>query len=97
MTSGVLAELAEWAPAGTTVVPLVDGCAQPLCARWSQADLKEAYRLVVEGERAVKCLLKRPGIVFLDEKEWRTEGAPRALADVDSPADLRALGLRPYA
>ena len=97
MTSAVLAELAAWPPARSSVVPVVAGRPQPLCARWSQAALGAAYRLADQGERAMKCLFECADVVFLDEKQWGTEGVARAFADVDSPADLKALGLRPYA
>jgi molybdenum cofactor guanylyltransferase len=96
MTSAVLSELAGW-PGDRSVVPVVGGHAQPLCARWSQTDLGAAKNLVDAGERAMRCLLARPDIVFPGENDWAADGLRRAFADADSPADLIALGLPPYA
>lgn len=96
MTSSVVSELAWW-PGPSSVVPVVAGRAQPLCARWSQKDLRAAEAFVEKGQRALKCLLGRPGIAFPDESHWAADGLPRAFADADSPADLKALGLQPYA
>ena len=97
MTSGVISELCAW-PAKGSVVPVVAGHAQPLCARWSQTDLVAGEKLVRGGERSMKALLGRPGITFPTEGEWaeaKKAGVSilRAFSDVDSPADLIALGL----
>jgi molybdenum cofactor guanylyltransferase len=96
VTSEVLSELGAW-PGDGSVVPLVAGRAQPLCARWSQQDMAAVERLVQAGERSMRSLLARPGTVFPSESDWAAPEAWRALADVDSPADLEALGLPPHA
>jgi molybdenum cofactor guanylyltransferase len=92
MSSDVISELCAWVGDGS-VVPVVAGRAQPLCARWSQNDLRAAEDLVVAGERSMRSLLGRRGITFPDESEWRAKQILRAFADADSPADLKALGL----
>jgi molybdopterin-guanine dinucleotide biosynthesis protein A len=85
--------LAAW-PGPGSVVPLVGGRPQPLCARWSQDDLGAARPLVQAGERSMKVLLRRPGIVFVDEEHWPERGARQVFADFDTPSDLVDLGLR---
>ncbi len=97
MTSEVISELRNW-PVEGSVVPMMAGHAQPLCARWSQKDLLAAAAFVEAGERSMKALLGRPGITFPGESDWtaaKKRGANilRVFADADSPADLAALGL----
>jgi molybdenum cofactor guanylyltransferase len=96
ITSDVLSKLGAW-PGDGSVVPMVAGRAQPLCARWSQEDMVAAGPLVQAGERSMRTLLARPGIVFPSEGDWAVPEAWREFADVDSPADLKALGLSPHA
>jgi molybdenum cofactor guanylyltransferase len=96
ITSEVLSELGAW-PGDGSVVPMVAGRAQPLCARWSHDDMAAVDALVQAGERSRRKLLARPGIAFLSESDWAAPQAGHALADVDSPADLKALGLPPHA
>ncbi len=92
VTAADLAVLARW-PGSASVVPMAAGRPQPLCARWSPEDLGSAGALVQAGERAMKALLRRPGIVFVDEGHWPAGRARRVFADFDTPADLEALGL----
>jgi molybdenum cofactor guanylyltransferase len=94
MNSDVLAQLGAW-PGRGSVVPLVAGRAQPLCARWSPEDMAVVGTLVQAGERSMRSLLARAAVTFAGEREWAAPGAWRAFADVDSPADLEALGLPP--
>lgn len=89
----VLRLLADW-PTGASVVPVVAGRDQPLCARWSAADLAAVGAMVADGERSLRGLLSRPGVVRLHEEDWGPRVSARAFADVDSPADAEALGVR---
>jgi len=93
LTETVLRMLAEW-PGDSSVVPVVAGRPQPLCARWSGADLRSTAWLVDAGERSMRALLSRPGIVFLDESGWPGSVEAGALRDADTRADLDRLGLR---
>jgi molybdenum cofactor guanylyltransferase len=92
MSAEVLAVIVNW-PGGASVVPRVDGHAQPLCARWSAADLSAATLLAAEGERSMRALVRRPGVVFVDEEAWPGSVARHAFADVDTLDDLAGLGL----
>ncbi|MBO0769553.1 MAG: hypothetical protein J2O48_12785, partial [Solirubrobacterales bacterium] len=83
LTLETLTRLATWPGAGS-VVPLLRGEPQPLCARYGAAELEEAIRLVNRGRRAMSALLQTPGITYA---EWHQPGA---LADVDTPAELEA-------
>lgn len=85
--------LAGW-PGDCSVVPVVDGHPQLLCARWSAAALRAACELVEAGERSMRALLARPDVVLVDEAEWPSNVRAEAFADFDTPDDLRRLGLR---
>ena len=93
VTGEDLGLLAAW-PEPASVVPIVSGRPQPLCARWSQEDLGAARPLLQAGERSMRVLLRRPGIVFLDEGHWPRSKQRRVFADFDTPADLTEMGLR---
>jgi molybdopterin-guanine dinucleotide biosynthesis protein A len=92
VTAEDLGLLATW-PGPASVVPVAAGRPQPLCARWSPEDLSAARLLVQGGERSMKALLLRPGVVFVDEKHWPEGKARRVFADFDTPSDLADLGL----
>lgn len=92
LSEAVLRTLAEW-PGKCSVVPVVDGHPQPLCARWSTTDLRAAIELAATGARSMRALLDRPGVELVDEARWPGRLDRRALADVDTPADLEQLGL----
>jgi molybdopterin-guanine dinucleotide biosynthesis protein A len=84
--------LVEW-ESTRSVVPVVDGRDQPLCARWSREDLDEARELLVRGERSLRHLSKRSNVDYLDESTWGRVATWREFADVDTPDDLRRFGL----
>jgi molybdopterin-guanine dinucleotide biosynthesis protein A len=96
VTAQDLASLAHW-PGAASVVPLVGGRPQPLCARWSFEDLLAATALAQGGERSMKALLRRPGIVLVERDDWPAGSAERVFADFDTPSDLADLGLSPPA
>lgn len=75
-------------PSDLSVVPVVAGHPQWLAARWSPQTLLFAQRLVAEGERQMAALDE--DVEWLDEPQWTDQ-----LVDVDTPADLERLGLRP--
>ncbi len=81
-----LMTLANW-PGTGSVVPLLGGRPQPLCARWSGADLDAARELVAAGERSMQALLARSGITLTGAID------PARLRDADTPEELDALGL----
>lgn len=81
-------------PSPGSVVPVTrpGDVPQPLCARWSGADLALASRLVAAGARAMRDLVgvAGPALAAADGP-----GAPgsAAFADADTPGQARALGL----
>lgn len=89
----ILSFLANW-PGVSSVVPLVAGVPQPLCARWSRPHLDSIAAKVAEGERAMRSLLNDVHIVFVDEAQWARVASRRAFTDIDRREDLDRLGLR---
>jgi molybdopterin-guanine dinucleotide biosynthesis protein A len=93
-----LGEIASWpAPDGSSVVPVLRGRLQPLCARWSAGALGRAAALVARGERRVEAALEQGSVLRLTEDDLARCSPPIdaavELADVDVPGDLRRLGL----
>ncbi len=87
--------LVEWLvaqPGDHSVVPVVDGRRQPLCARWSVADLERAAAQLAAGERSLREVFG-PDAVFVAEDAWEGAAAAGELMDVDTPEDLVRRGL----
>jgi molybdopterin-guanine dinucleotide biosynthesis protein A len=91
LTIDVLSWLAS-RPEAVSVVPVVAGRRQSLCARWCPEDLDRAVELVGAGERAVQAALG-PDTAFLGEDVWGSVAAGEAFSDVDRPQDLRGTGI----
>jgi molybdopterin-guanine dinucleotide biosynthesis protein A len=95
LTVEALTMLAWW-PGEASVVPVVDGRPQPLCARWSAGALRRAEGLVAEGERSMRAVLASPGrggLELAGPDRWPTGVTDAAFADADTPEDLERLGL----
>jgi molybdopterin-guanine dinucleotide biosynthesis protein A len=88
-------EMLRWLaghPASGSVVPVVGGRVQPLCARYSPSDLDEAARLAASGRRAVRDLFEVIDAVLVPPEDWAPEvGGVGVLSDVDTPEDLRRM------
>ena len=84
--TATLTRLKNW-PGEGSVVPLLGGRPQPLCARWSAADLDAVAGLVEAGERSLGSLLARSAVTLTGAID------PARLADADTPDELDALGL----
>lgn len=93
VSAETLEALASW-PGEGSVVPVVAGSPQPLCARWSASDLDAVDDLLAGGERAMRALLARPGVTMATQPDWPDGLDARALFDVDTPVELDQLGLR---
>jgi molybdopterin-guanine dinucleotide biosynthesis protein A len=86
LDAATLLTLRDW-PGEHSVIPLLDGEPQPLCARWSADDLDAVSPMFRAGERSMKRMLERPGIEL-------TDALPAdGLSDADTPDQLDALGL----
>ncbi len=92
LSARLLSFLVQWDAPGS-VVPVVGGLPQPLCARWAPRDLDDAESLVRRGVRSLRHLTSQPDVVLLDESSWRGVADEREFVDVDSPDDLKRLGL----
>lgn len=86
--------VASWpAPPATSVVPVVEGRPQPLCARLSGEALVTAAALVRAGHRSMRSLLAAIPVSWMGEDVWGQAASVREFADTDRPGDLDALGL----
>ncbi|MGA7836150.1 MAG: molybdenum cofactor guanylyltransferase [Acidimicrobiales bacterium] len=92
LTSRLLSFLVDYDAVGS-VVPVVHGEPQPLCAKWAPHDLDGAAALVSAGVRSLRHLTSQPDVVLLDESAWGGVIGEREFSDVDSPDDLQRFGL----
>lgn len=79
--------------APSTVVPIVDGVPQVLCARYGTDALAVAPDLLASGARSLRALLDVVPVHEAGESEWGAFAAADAFADVDTPADAARAGL----
>ncbi len=81
--------LARW-PGTGSVLPVVEGREQPLCARWSREDLDAAGTLLGSGERSLRSVPSRDRAVLLGEDAWSAVATAADFVDLDTPEDLDA-------
>jgi molybdopterin synthase catalytic subunit len=93
VTPGLVAWLAA-RPGDASVVPLIDGVPQPLCARWAVADLERAGAQLAAGERSLRRVFGA-GTEFVTEDDVDRAAGLRVAHDVDTPEDLARLALAP--
>ena len=87
----VLRLLAD-APGVGTVIPRMDTRLQYVCARYGADALDRAATALAAGERSLRAVADVE-FAEVSEEQWREVGPPNAFADLDTPADLRSLGL----
>jgi molybdopterin-guanine dinucleotide biosynthesis protein A len=92
LRESVLRLLVDWDSPGS-VVPVVHGRPQPLCARWSARDLDATGPLFARGARSLQHLVTQSDVVLLTEAEWGLVADEEQFFDVDTPEDLERLGL----
>ena len=95
ISSPLLRLLAGW-PGHSSVVPVVDGIAQPLCARWSIPDMESARERLTQT-RSVNFLASADDAVLVDESAWGNVADLTVFADVDYQRDFERLGLTWFA
>src|SRR5581483_9608517 len=82
-----------------TAVPPDGGHPQVLCARYGPDALAAVDRLLATGGVSLRKLLEamdaRGEVGWIQPEEWRPVAGAEALADVDTPDDLRRLLERP--
>jgi molybdopterin-guanine dinucleotide biosynthesis protein A len=81
-------------PGQGTVVPFVGGEPQLVCARYSGEALLRADQAVRAGQRALRDFLRTlPEVQWAGPRMWGHLADEGVLSDVDTPEDLRRLGL----
>lgn len=91
--SPLLAFLAGWEGA-PTVVPMVGGMPQLVCARYGADAIAAARGLFAQGERSLRALLDVVDADFVTGEQRPDLIDPAAFVDLDTPEDLERLGLR---
>jgi molybdopterin-guanine dinucleotide biosynthesis protein A len=91
VTTALLRLLVEW-PGSGTVIPVVDGRFQYACARYGAGALDEALAVVRSGGSSLK-QLGDADCEYVSESDWGAIATALDFADVDTPEDLRRLGL----
>ena len=76
-----------------TVLPIVEGRSQPLCAQWGVAALEFGSDLFARGERSLRFLLSAPDVILLEENQWSAHATNSMFADVDTPDEAQRAGL----
>jgi molybdenum cofactor guanylyltransferase len=92
VSTALLELLRDW-PGEPTVIPLVDGRRQLVCARYGADALVAARSLLAGGVSSLRELLDVVDHDVLDESVWGAVATADVLADVDSPADAARLGI----
>jgi molybdopterin-guanine dinucleotide biosynthesis protein A len=92
VNEAVFRMLAGW-PGTSSVVPIIDGVCNPLCARWSIDDLLAGEQVLLEGFRSVQALLERCDIVFAEKGNWPHEVRKAHMTDADTPDEMDRLGI----
>jgi len=93
LSEPLLRLLAEFSPPGT-VIPVVCGQPQPLCARWGAGDMARCRDLLAAGARSLRHLATQPSSVLIDESVWGGVADEWSFADLDHPQDVTRLGIR---
>lgn len=83
-----LLEMLASAPGDGTVVPVVRGRSQPLCARFGAASLDQCQALVAAGHRSLNALLGATMVTWLGPDVWSEVTDEQCFADIDTPDDL---------
>jgi molybdopterin-guanine dinucleotide biosynthesis protein A len=92
LSERLLILLRDWDAPGS-VVPMIGGIPQPLCAKWGANDLEHAAEMVRKGVRSLRHLVGETDVVVLDESKWRDVVDEVEFSDIDNPDDARRLGL----
>ena len=83
--------LVEW-PGSGTVIPVVDGRFQYACARYGPAAFDEARASLRHGLTSLR-EIAGSDCEYVSEADWDGVASALTFADVDTPEDLRRLGL----
>ena len=86
--------LATW-PEDGSVVPVVDGRPQYLCARFGAEALDAVTGLAASGERRMQAILSVGPVTYPGPAVWGAVATDADFMDIDEPEDLARAGLVP--
>jgi molybdenum cofactor guanylyltransferase len=87
----VLRLIADW-PGTRTAIPVAGDRFQYACARYGPSTLDEAVAALRTSDTSLKALA-RADSEFIAESVWRAVGSANTFDDIDTPDDMRRLGL----
>ena len=93
MQAPLIEHLRDAAPTAAALVPRIAGRAEPLLARYARAISPVVADQIAAGRYALVDLLARlgAGVIWIDEPQLRRlDPDLRSIANVNTPADLRA-------
>lgn len=90
LTPDLLTLVAGALGSAQAAVPVAGGRLQPLAACYAASVLPVAERLIASGRLSMQSLLNEIEVNSVDQQTWSRLAGPKALTDVDTPADLRA-------
>ncbi|MHB1548177.1 MAG: molybdenum cofactor guanylyltransferase [Acidimicrobiales bacterium] len=76
-----------------SVVPMLAGEPQPLCARWRPDDLDRMAVLAARGARSFRQVYDKLDVETPSPEAWQGVGLPDGPDDLDTPEDIQRLGL----
>ena len=77
-----------------TVVPVVDGRDQPLCARYAASALHRAQVVAAGADRSMRALVASIDIVRVTADDWGDVASVDDFVDIDTPEDLETVRRR---
>jgi molybdopterin-guanine dinucleotide biosynthesis protein A len=83
--------VADW-PGTRTAIPIAGGRMQYACARYGPAAFDAAHDVLMLGRGSLAAVAEID-CDTIPEETWRAEATERALDDIDTPQDMRRLGL----
>ena len=72
-----------------SVIPVIGGTKQPLCAKWSIDDLSFGSELYANKERSLKWFPITEGVLLNDNSVWEQFGGSINFKDVDTVEDMK--------
>jgi molybdopterin-guanine dinucleotide biosynthesis protein A len=92
VNEAVFRMLVDW-PGTSSVVPIIEGVCNPLCARWSTDDLSVAEHVLQEGFRSMHALIERCDVTLADKGSWPPDVEDVHMMDADTPHEMDCFGI----
>ena len=78
-------------PGDDTVIPVVKGEPQYLCARFGPASMERCQQLLGEERRSLKSLVEESTVIWIGRDDWIRVASEESFDDIDTLQDLNNL------